>query len=423
MSRILICGVAPLPFENTRKNYGPGIRTWQFARSLAEEGHDVRLLAVTLEDAYAAPPVEIETVDRVRIERLAPGLFVNHERIRSQIAEFAPHCVIGATIYGSYALAIARLGVPFWADQFGHVMAEAQAKSALDGHSDVVPYFWKLVEEVLGCADRCSVVSERQQWAAVGELGAIGRLNFRTIGHAFIAVVPCALLPASAENPAPPARRRLHAEETFQVLWSGSYNTWSDVRTLVKGLERAMERNSRIRFVSTGGEIPGHDESTYGELVERAGRSRFADRFDLRGWLVADQLPAVVAESDLGVLTEKPIYEGMLGSKNRVVQWMSSGLAVAYNDIGDLGELLDNHRLGLTFPVGDAETLADRLCWAADHPQEVAAMAQRACRFAQEPRSFKATTTELLAWAANPTFAPDLGFRPGEVKAATAAAP
>ena len=101
MSRILICGVAPLPFENTRKNYGPGIRTWQFARSLAEEGHDVRLLAVTLEDAYAAPPVEIETVDRVRIERLAPGLFVNHERIRSQIAEFAPHCVIGATIYGS----------------------------------------------------------------------------------------------------------------------------------------------------------------------------------------------------------------------------------------------------------------------------------------------------------------------------------
>ena len=153
-----------------------------------------------------------------------------------------------------------------------------------------------------------------------------------------------------------------------------------------------------------------------------SGRSRFADRFDLRGWLVADQLPAVVAESDLGVLTEKPIYEGMLGSKNRVVQWMSSGLAVAYNDIGDLGELLDNHRLGLTFPVGDAETLADRLCWAADHPQEVAAMAQRACRFAQEHLSFKATTTELLAWAANPTFAPDLGFRPGEVKAAAAAA-
>ena len=156
------------------------------------------------------------------------------------------------------------------------------------------------------------------------------------------------------------------------------------------------------------------------QVVDRVRREQ--QRIAEQARLVADQLPAVVAESDLGVLTEKPIYEGMLGSKNRVVQWMSSGLAVAYNDIGDLGELLDNHRLGLTFPVGDAETLADRLCWAADHPQEVAAMAQRACRFAQEHLSFKATTTELLAWAANPTFAPDLGFRPGEVKAAAAAA-
>ncbi len=125
------------------------------------------------------------------------------------------------------------------------------------------------------------------------------------------------------------------------MLWSGSYNTWSDVRTLVAGLERAMERNARIRFVSTGGEIPGHDESTYRRAGRARRRSRFADRFDLRGWLIADELPAVVAGSDLGVLTEKPIYEGMLGSKNRVVQWMSSGLAVAYNQIGDLGELLE----------------------------------------------------------------------------------
>jgi hypothetical protein len=110
-----------------------------------------------------------------------------------------------------------------------------------------------------------------------------------------------------------------------------------------------MERNSRIRFVSTGGEIPGHDESTYGELVERVQCSRFADRFDLRGWLIADELPAVVAGADLGVLTEKPIYEGMLGSKNRIVQWMSSGLAVAYNEIGDLGELLRRHRSASPF--------------------------------------------------------------------------
>jgi len=270
---------------------------------------------------------------------------------------------------------------------------------------------------VLGWADRISVVSERQKWAAVGELGAIGRLSFRTIGFDFISVLPCALLPTSAGEPPPAARRRSHAGEPFHVLWSGSYNTWSDVRTLVSGLERAMERDGRVRFVSTGGEIPGHDERTYGELVARARRSRFADRFDLRGWLVADELPAVVAGADLGVLTEKPIYEGILGSKNRVVQWMSSGLAVAYNQVGDLGELLERRQLGLTFPVGDADALAERICWAADHPQEIAGMAENARRFAQEHLTFQATTRELVAWAANPTFAPDFGFKPGNRKA------
>lgn len=411
MSRILVCGVAPLPFENTRKNYGPGIRTWQFARALAEAGHEVRLLAVTLDDAYSTPPVQHEVVDGVRIERLSKAQFVDVERFGLDVAGFNPDGVVGATIYGSYAIAVAQPRIPFWADQFGHVMAEAQAKSALDGHDSVVPYFWELLKPVVGWADRLSVVSERQKWAAVGELGALGRLTFRTIGHDFVAVVPCALLPASGSEPARPAHRRASVDEPFRALWSGSYNTWSDVRTLVIGLERAMERNSRIRFVSTGGEIPGHDESTYRELVERAARSRFADRFDLRGWLVADELPAVVAGADLGVLTEKPIYEGMLGSKNRVVQWMGSGLAVAYNDIGDLGELLERRRLGLTFPVGDADALADCLCWAADHPQELARIADSARRYALEHLTFSATTRELVAWAAHPTYAPDVGFK------------
>ncbi|MEO8274985.1 MAG: glycosyltransferase family 4 protein [Thermoanaerobaculia bacterium] len=412
MTRVLICGVAPLPFENTQKNYGPGIRSWQFARSLAAAGHQVRLLAVTLDDAYVSPPVALEVVDGVEIERLSSGLFVNFDRIRAHFANFEPECVVGATVYGSYALAIAQPTVPFWADQFGHLMAEAQAKAAIDGNDSVVLYFWKLLEPVLRWADHLSVVSEHQKWAAIGELGAVGRLSFRTIGHEFAHVVPCALPPAAAGEAARVSHRRESPEQPFQTLWSGSYNTWSDVRTLVEGLEIAMGRNPTVRFVSTGGEIPGHDESTYRELVERVAHSPFSDRFELRGWLIADELPAILAASDLGILTEKPIYEGMMGSKNRVVQWMGSGLAVAYNNIGDLGALLDRQRLGLTFPVGDSEALADRICWAAEHPEELAALADAAQRYALENLTFSATTRELVAWVDRPTFAPDNGFKP-----------
>ena len=43
--------------------------------------------------------------------------------------------VVGATLLGSFALARAGCELPFWADQFGHSMAEAQAKAALVGNN------------------------------------------------------------------------------------------------------------------------------------------------------------------------------------------------------------------------------------------------------------------------------------------------
>ena len=62
--------------------------------------------------------------------------------------------------------------------------------------------------------------------------------------------------------------------------------------------------------------------------------------------------------------------------------------------------------------MGDAEGLADQICWAAEHRLELARMAERARAYAEEYLSFSATTRELLEWAASPTFAPDAGFRP-----------
>ena len=48
--------------------------------------------------------------------------------------------------------------------------------------------------------------------------------------------------------------------DAFVLLWSGSFNTWCDVDTLFTGIERAMERLPSLVFLSTGGEVRGHDE-------------------------------------------------------------------------------------------------------------------------------------------------------------------
>ncbi len=411
MNRILVAGLCPLPFENARKTYGPGIRSWQFARSLAHAGHTVRLIAMRIDDTYEdGAPREEEEREGVSIRRVPPNALLRGQAVAEEIATFGPDAVVGATIYGSYALARSAPAVPFWADQFGHVMSEAQAKAFLHGRNWPLAYFWKLVAPVLARADRISAVSERQRWALIGELGAVGRLTAEACGYEFTALIPCGyVLPV---EPQPPAQRRPRLrgvrcpEEAFLALWSGSYNTWTDVDTLFAGLELAMRARPRLRYVSTGGAISGHDESTYARLRTRVDASPFCDRFHFDGWLPAETVPSYFAECDLGVVAERRIYEGMLGSKNRLVQWMGAGLPVLYNQVGDLGDLLATHSLALTFPVGDAEALSGKLVWAVDHPKELRSIADAARRFAHQQLSFAATTRELVAWAAAPERAP-----------------
>ena len=414
MSRLLLAGLCPLPFENTLQSFGPGIRTWQFASSLARAGHEVRLLAMVSPGAYVDQEVAAaERRDGVAIERLSDVAFFDPGTIRRAVREHRPDALVGASVYGSAALARAGSELPFWADQLGHVMAEAQAKAAVEGRNWPVAYAWNLLAPVLRSADRLSVNSERQRYAAIGELGAVGRLTAETCGYEFVAVIFNAVVPPDAVPPrgpvphGPPVRGRLVPEDAFVVHWSGSFNVWSDVDTIARGLEAAMSREPRIHFVAIGGPVAGLGTTTWDRFKGLVERSPFRERFHLEGWVQAERVGEYVEAADLGILADRPIYEGLLGNKNRIVQWLGAGLPVLYNRYGDVGDLLEEKRLGLTFAPGDAAALADRLVWAVDHRPDLREMARRAQEFAHRELSFEATTRPLLEWAAAPRRAPD----------------
>ena len=417
MTRLLVAGLSPLPFENARMSYGPGIRTWQFAWSLARAGHAVSVVAMRAPGYDHAGAAEREERGGVAIHRVSDVSFLDPSWMRRTIRDARPDAVVGASLYGSGALATAGTGErPFWADQFGHAMAEAQAKAAIEGRNWPVAHTWRLVAPVMRSADRVSVVSERQRYAAIGELGALGRLTAETCGYEFTAVIPCALVP-EGETPAgapgedgPPVRGRLVPDDAFVVLWSGGFNVWSDVDTVVHGLEAAMDREQRVHLVATGGALAGHDTSTWMRFNALVERSPHRARFHVEGWLPADRVAGYVAAADLAVLADRLIYEGLLGSKNRVPQWMGAGLPVVYNRLGDLGDLLATG-LGLTFPPGDAAALAERIGWAVGHPAELREMAGRARQAAIADLGFASSTRSLVAWAASPGRAPDAASR------------
>ncbi|HKI85127.1 MAG TPA: glycosyltransferase, partial [Thermoanaerobaculia bacterium] len=325
MSRLLVCGPCPLPFENVSRTYGTGIRTWQLAWSLAQSGHEVRLVALATDGAYGGdekPPAH-EVRERVEILRLSYAEVMDPSLLRRRIADFSPDAVVGSTIYGSFALAQCRPRLPFWADHFGDAMAEAQAKAKLEGRNWPLAHFWRFAEPALRRADRISAVSEPQRHALVGELAALGRLTAETCGYELTAVIPCGAQPTLDRPPRETLRQGRFAADDFLLLWSGTFNVWADVDTLFAAVAGAMEANPKIHLLVTGGAIEGHDEETYSRLRRLVEASPHRERFHFEGWVAAERLPLYEATANLAVLSELPIYEGMLGSKNRTVRWLA----------------------------------------------------------------------------------------------------
>lgn len=409
--RVLVLGCSPLPFENERMNYAPGARTWQFAGALAQEGHGVCAACSRIPGAYGESTDEIRELahEGVLTYTMSREAFDGPETLAGLVAAFSPDVVVAASALPSRRAVLLAGDRPVWVDLFGDPMAEAQAKAAVDGRDDMMAYFylmWPLLER----GDAFSAVSERQRYAVIGQLGLFGRLNRATCGLELVHTVPCAAPPASGEIVGREAAAPEDvAEGDFVVLWSGGFNTWCDVDTLFGALERAIAENPSIRFVSTGAEIKGHDERTYGRFVELVEASEHRERFLLKGLLPAAQAQRYLARADLGVVTEKAIYERTLGSSGRMVDWLARGLPFVCAEVSELAAAIAANELSLTYPPGDSETLARRILDAAADPGELRRLGERARRYAGREWTPAASTRALRDWVARAARLPDTG--------------
>ncbi|MBN1297363.1 glycosyltransferase, partial [bacterium] len=276
----------------------------------------------------------------------------------------------------------------------------------------------------LRIGDVFSSVSRAQGFATIGELGLLNRLNVETTGYTFCHTIPCAMEPHLYRRSGRRAFRGCPVpEDAFVVLWSGGYNTWTDIDTLAAGLEYAMERNRAIWFVSTGGQIDGHDERTYPAFVDRVRKSRFRDRFVLRGWIPKDDVPDYYFEANIGINIDRFMYEGMFGSKNRVLDWMRADLPALIGELCEISRELPAQNLAYSFPLHDADTLGSTILRLAEDPDAVAATGLRARQYGLEHLTFHATVQPFLDWVQQPRPAPDRAVQAQQSRATSSLQP
>ena len=408
--RILVLGWSPLPFDEAQMNYAPGVRSWQLARSLAEDGHRVLLVTTSIPGTSEQTADSMSVRAGVEIKRLSWNRFqgVESDVLRDIIDSLDPEAIVGATPVPARRAVEVAGDRPLWIDLFGDPMAEAQSKAGVESGEHISAYR-QLLGQLLDRGDRFSAVSDRQKWAVVGQLGLRGRLNSQTAGEALVSSIPCSSQSVDL-SPAGSIEEGVVADDRFVVLWSGGYNTWCDVETLFEGLENAMQRDPRIHFVSTGGIIEGHDERTYPSLVRRVEDSLFKERYHLLGRRSKAEADAWVRRAQLGVITERSLYERDLGSSQRVMGWIAAGLPFVCTSASELGMLAMEDELGYCYEAGTPSSFADSLVAAVSDSVGLRARSLACVRWTESKGSDADLTSNLRDWAKDPRRSGDVGL-------------
>jgi glycosyltransferase involved in cell wall biosynthesis len=340
----------------------------------------------------------------VKVHLVDPELFQLVPSFAELADDFRADVVVGVSPTPSLQ-AIRSAGVrPVWIDLFGDLMAEGQAREIVHGDPAHLVASRDLLAELLARGDAFSAVSERQRLAVLGQLGLVGRLNASTADRQLVATMPLAVGPTARRAP---ARIDGIADRDFVVLWSGGFNTWCDVPTLVGGVEAAMDRHPAIKFVCTGAAIVGHDEDTYHTFLELVSRSQHRDRFMLLGCLPADEAASVHQRADLAVLTERLIPERVLGSSGRMGYWIESGIPFACTPVSEPGEELIMAGGALGFEPGDVSGLSRRILESAGDPHLLRTVVRKARSFADQRWQPETAHRPLIEWLRDPTCARD----------------
>lgn len=418
VSHLLLIGVGPLPFYESDHLYGFGIRAWQFALPLLETGHRITLVSCefgvqresSIQIKYRSDPSKWAALEHIPVPQPGPR---NTNLILTRIEEILkthrPDAIIaaGSTIATNLAACL-NTDLPVWMDMFGDLFAEVQAKTPFTNADMEIDFFHQTLTRVLLRGDRFSSVSEMQRGAALGQLGLMGRLNQYTLGEELVHTIPCAMngriSPVSGK---PILRGKEIGPKEFLILCSGGFNTWTDVDSLFEGIERAMEQDRRIHCVVTGGGITGHHEDGFKRFRGLIGKSPYENRFHLLGWLSNREVDQITLECDLGINVDLPIYESLLGSRNRLLFWLQCGLPILTTVTTEISRILVENDLALGAPPKQPRKVTEKILEAVRNPEQRKRRAIRARRFAYEFLTFNETVRPLVAWAAKPVKAGD----------------
>jgi glycosyltransferase involved in cell wall biosynthesis len=398
MSRIVVVGRGAMPWEGSSYQSAHGLRTDQFVRGLAAAGNVLKVLLVDVRDTSCAVPPPPELGDTV-FERLRPEASRDARALESQIRDFDPDGIVAVTALASYLVSRTAIESPLWMDLNGDSMAEAQALAVARNDDECLDDYWWANYWCLLRGDAFSTVSAPQRFSLLGQLSLVGRNARRNAFPSLVSrifeIAELALTPISELG------------DRRAILLSGSFNSWIDVNSLAKAIDIVLSTEPTSTLEVTGGEVDGFQLPGWSRFRSDLENASYGDRVKFRGWISPQELELVERDAFCGVVAERPLLERELGSLNRTLRWMARGVPVVTTGLCELGRMISDQQLGLTYTVGDPVSLAQSILRLYRDRQLAEEMAARAMEWVRSRRTVTETVRPLIEWAKSPRPAPD----------------
>lgn len=162
----------------------------------------------------------------------------------------------------------------------------------------------------------------------------------------------------------------------FVVMYSGNLGLSQRLDSVIEAAGKLMHRND-IQFLLVG------DGASRHRLQQMAAEKKLTN-LTFMGYQPKERLAESLSAADLHLITmHSQVLSYLMPSKLYGI--LASGTASVATAAAhtELAEIIEQHRVGFVTPPDDADQLAERIAWAADHRSALEQMGERAFQLAQ----------------------------------------
>lgn len=186
--------------------------------------------------------------------------------------------------------------------------------------------------------------------------------------------------------------KKPHSQQAFTFGFVGTLKPWHGVDRLIAAFARVHQRLPHTRLLIVG------DGPMKEALTSQIAALNLSEQVEMTGSVAPCQMANMYQRMDVGV-APYPSEIDCYFSPLKVFEYMAAGLPVIGSDVGQISNIVTNHKTGITCPASSLNHLIEAMEYLAIHPSTALAWGRTAQTEAQSCHSWRQRVDNILCWS------------------------